>query len=99
MLPIALILPLATIIANLLSLEESIIVSGLVGIAYVWSVLLIFFGTISIHNYSFTKNIVATLITLLGMVIITFLLLLFASLTQKLWGFIYNVITELSYRL
>ena len=99
LLPIVLILPFVTVIANFLSLEESVIITGLTGIAYGWSILLIFFGTLSIHNYSFTKNIVATLFTIAGMLIITFLLMLFASLTQKLCGFIYNVITELSYRL
>lgn len=69
------------------------------GIAYGWTILLIFFGMIAIHGYSFGRNLAATLFTLLGMLILTFLLLLFASLTQKFYAFLYNVVTELSYRL
>ena len=61
--------------------------------------MLIFFGMIAIHSYGFVKNILATLFSLLGMLIITFLLLLFASLTQKFYIFLYNLVTELSYRL
>lgn len=99
MLPLVLILPPLTVAANLLSLEESMILTLLRGIAYGWTILLIFFGMIAIHGYSFGRNLAATLFTLLGMLILTFLLLLFASLTQKFYAFLYNVVTELSYRL
>lgn len=99
MLPLVLVLLPTTVIANLLSLDESMIVTMLKVIAYGWTLMLIFFGMIAIHSYGFVKNILATLFSLLGMLIITFLLLLFASLTQKFYIFLYNLVTELSYRL
>ena len=67
--------------------------------AYGWTIGLIFLGMTSIHHYGPGRNLAAMLMSGLGMLVITFLLLLFASLTQKLGMFIHNVIVELSYRL
>lgn len=99
MLPLPLLLLPTTVMCNVLSAEESMIVSLLTTVAYGWTIGLIFLGMTSIHHYGPGRNLAAMLMSGLGMLVITFLLLLFASLTQKLGMFIHNVIVELSYRL
>ena len=99
MLPLPLLLLPMTVMCNVLSAEESMIVSLLTTVAYGWTIGLIFLGMLSIHHYGPGRNLAAMLMSALGMLVITFLLLLFASLTQKLGIFIRNVFVELSYRL
>ena len=97
--PLPLLLLPTTVMCNVLSAEEGMIVSLLTTVAYGWTIGLIFLGMTSIHHYGPGRNLAAMLMSGLGMLVITFLLLLFASLTQKLGMFIHNVIVELSYRL
>ena len=59
---------------------------------------LIFFGTLTIHDYSLGKNIVTVLFAIVGMMIIIFLGVLFFNLIQKIVAFIANLITEITYR-
>ncbi|MGN1081858.1 MAG: hypothetical protein ACI4QV_07195, partial [Acutalibacteraceae bacterium] len=68
-------------------------------IAYVWAILLIFLGTLTIHSYGLGKNIIATILSVVGMLVIVFLILLIFILTQKVYMFFQTLITEISYRI
>jgi len=97
-LPLPLMMIPATILTHVLSLDESAIITLLVSIGYVWTGLLLFFGVMVTHDYSFGKNILTVLGTLAGMVIIMFVTLLFSGLLGKIVSFIVNIYTELSLR-
>ena len=99
LLPLILILPVCTVAANFISLEEGQILNFAVTAAYGWTVILVIFGLLTIHGYSLAKNIVSLLLSLLGVAVILFLVLLFLTLTQKMYVFFYNAVTELLYRL
>ena len=88
----------ATILTHILTLDESAIISLLISVGYIWTGMLLFFGVMVTHDYSFSKNILTVLGTLVGMVIIMFLVLLFSGLFGKIVSFITNVYTELSLR-
>ena len=60
--------------------------------------LVLFFGVMVTHDYSFSKNILTVLGTLVGMVVIMFLVLLFSGLFTKIVSFVVNIYTELSLR-
>ena len=97
-LPLPMMLIPATILTHVLTLDESAIVSLLIGIGYVWTGFLLFFGVMVTHDYSFSKNLLTVIATLVGMVVIIFLALLFSGLLGKIASFIIGISTELSLR-
>ena len=98
LLPIILIVIPTTLISNVLTIEEGAILSFIEGLAYTWAILLIFLGTLTAHSYGLGKNIIATILSLLGMVIIVFMILLVFVLTTKVYTFFETLVTEISYR-
>ena len=97
--PIILVYIPLTLISNVFTLDESAIYAFFSALALGWAVVLIFFATLTIHDYSLGKNIVTVLLAIVGMMIIIFLGVLFFNLIQKIIAFIANLITEITYRL
>ena len=89
---------LTTLLSNIVTADEASLLTLAMGIALFWVGFLLFFGMMVIHDYSLFKNILTTLASIVGMAFIMFLGILFASLLGKLIGFVFNIITELSYR-
>lgn len=96
--PLPLMLIPATMLTHVLTLDESAIISLLIGVAYVWVGFLLVFGVMTTHDYSFGKNILTVLGTLVGMVILMFIALLFSGLLGKIVSFFTNIYTEISLR-
>ena len=99
LLPIPMMLIPATLLTNVLSLDEAGIVSLIASIGYIWAFLLIFLGTMVVHDYSLSKNIIITVSTIVGMAFIMFVGVLFSGLVTKLFSFVYNIYTELALRI
>jgi hypothetical protein len=98
LLPLPMMMIPATILTHILALEEGAIVSLLISVGYIWTGMLLFFGVMVTHDYSFSKNIITVLGTLAGMVVIMFMALLFSGLLGKIVSFVTNIATELSLR-
>ncbi len=96
--PLPVFFVLTTLLSNIVTVEEASLLTLAMGIALFWVGFLLFFGMMVIHDYSLFKNILTTLASIVGMAFIMFLGVLFASLLGKLIGFVFNIITELSYR-
>ena len=96
--PMPIFLIISTILSNVVTLEESQIVTLLVTIAFIWAGFLIFFGMMVTHDYSLFKTITTTVGTIVAMAIIMFVAVLFTSLLGKILSFITSIYTELSYR-
>jgi hypothetical protein len=88
----------STMLTHVLTLDESSIVSLLSTVGFVWAGFLLFFSVMVTHDYSFGKNIVTVLGTLVGMVVIMFMGLLFSGLLGKILSFVSNIYTELALR-
>ena len=97
-LPLPLMMIPATILTHVLTLDESAVITLLVGIGYVWTGFLLFFGVMTTHDYTFGKNILTVVGTLVAMVFIMFIAVLFSGLLSKITGFIVNIFLELSLR-
>ena len=97
--PLALLYIPMTIISNVMTLDEAAVYAFVGALAVGWTLALIFFGTLTIHDYSLGKNIVTVILSIVGMVIIIFLGVLFFNLIQKMIILIANLITEISYRI
>jgi len=97
--PLSLFLVLSTILTNVFTSEEAGIVSLLVGIGYVWTGILLFFGMVVTHDYSTGKNVITTLGTIVAMCVIMFIAVLFSSLVIKMVTFIIAIFTEIGNRI
>lgn len=97
--PLPLILIVSTVMSNFVTFEESAIVTMLVVVAYVWAGLLLFFGMMVTHDYSFGKNLAMCVVTIVGMAVIMFVGFLFSSLIGKMVSFVSSIISEISYRM
>lgn len=64
----------------------------------VWTVILIFLGLMVVHQYTVTKTVFSVFATLLIIVCFVFLILLFTSIYQQIYGFIMNIIREIVVR-
>ena len=98
LLPLILFIAPATLASNWVSLSEVQLIDLLVGIAFVWTVMLLFFGTMITHDYPLFKNLIIILSTILAMAFIVFLVLLFGMLLSKLVSLVTNIVSEIQYR-
>ena len=98
LLPLILFIVPATLGSNWVSLSEVQIIDLLVGIAFVWTIMLLFFGTMVTHDYPLFKNLITILGTVVAMAFIVFLVLLFGMLLSKLVSLVTNIVVEIQYR-
>jgi len=94
---ILLVLPIV-LLSNVFTLEEAQLLNTTINIALLWSGFLIFFGSLVVHDYTFGKNICVCVLSIVGIAIILFLILLFLNVSSRLLAFIQNLITEISFR-
>ncbi len=96
--PIPLIMIPVTAVTHVLSASEAGIVTLLIAFAWIWAGMLLLFGTQVTHDYTLGKNLITTILTIVGMVFIMFLIVLFSNLIAKLIGFISSIVVEITYR-
>ncbi len=98
LLPVPMLIVPSVIFSNILAENEGQLITLLVGIAFVWAGMLIFFGMMVTHDYSLLKNITTTLGTIVAMAFIIFVAVLFTSLVARMVSFVSSIIVELTYR-
>lgn len=86
------------VLSRVLTLDEGVFISwiGMLGVA--WSVILLLCGMMTLHNYSGAQSILFMILTVVGMVIITFLLVLAITLVQQMLSFGVTIFRELEFR-
>ena len=97
--PAALMTIVSTLLSNVLLFTEGDILTLIEILGYVWTALLLVFGTMVTHDYSMGKNIGTVLLSIVGMVFIMFLAILFTTLMTKIFSFVYNIVVEIQYRM
>ena len=96
--PITLILPIATIISNGISLNESVFFYLPQAIMFLWVVFLLFFLIKDIHNYEVGATIIIILKTIFTMAIIGVFIFVLYSLFNTLSELIVDIIREVILR-
>lgn len=86
------------ILSNILTGTELAIYRLLTALGYVLMVYMVFIGMVVIHEFGVAKTFLAVILTLIAAIIIVFVLLLMYELFQKLYGFLYSLINEISQR-
>ncbi|MBO4389555.1 MAG: YIP1 family protein [Lachnospiraceae bacterium] len=87
------------LLSNVITVDEGSFYEVFEGIALVWVGLLLMSAMMMIHDYSLLKALFAAVITVVGMMIIVFLILLFFSLISDAIAYFVSLYKELSYRL
>ena len=77
---------------------EAVYLTYLHVIGVVWSALLIFVGLMEIHDYSGPKTLMSIFLTLCGVMIIAFLVVLVSGLATQIYSFFATIYFELKLR-
>lgn len=85
--------------SNFLIEDESIWMVAVYYVGLGWSIILMIQAMRAVHQYSFGKTLGSILLTFAAMLIILFLVVLMLSLFQQVYVFIYQIYTEIAYRI
>lgn len=85
--------------SNFANAELSAFLVALRVVGYIWSGMILVFGMFYIHQFSFGSLVVNLILTVIGVAIILFLLLLGYSLVQQMSTFVVTIYNEIVFRL
>ena len=97
--PYSLSLLLCVVLSLFLTKDELTFLSIVQTLGLLGSALLVFTGTMTIHQFTVRKTVFSILLSLAGMVFIIFLAILFASILDKLFSYVVGIITEIKLRM
>lgn len=97
--PIILVIIPATVLSNLIRIEEGGVYYLLLGFAVFWSLALLLIGTLVTHDYSFGKTLMTSALIVAGMVAVLLLGMVFVMVMGFLGGFIADVYSEIAIRI
>ena len=97
--PIPLFMFPITICTHFLTLAEVSILNLLLTFSFIWVGLLIVFGSMVTHDYTFGKNLIMCVCTIVGMAFIMFVAVLFSGLANNIVSFVTAIVVEISYRI
>ncbi len=86
------------ILSNVVTIEESAILTAISGFGIVYFAFLVFAGLCVAHEYTAATNVVMILATFVAAIIIIFLAILYITLIQKVTSFVFTFGTELMKR-
>ena len=90
---------LYSLLSNVFSLSDFAYLALINVLGIGWTCLMLFIGIQVIHEYSFGKMLLTTLLTVLSAAVVIFICLLFFSLLQEMGNFIYSIYREISLRI
>ena len=97
--PYILIMNPITIISNYVTKEEGAFITYFEALALGWAAALILVSVMQIHDYGLGKAILAIIFSVVGMMVIVFLVLLFFSLVSDAIAFFVSIAKELIFRM
>lgn len=89
----------ATLLSHFLTFDENGIYNLFKILGLIWVGILLFFGILTIHQFTVSKTIATILIAIIGMAIIMLLIILFFIIVQQFISFCYFTIREVYLRL
>lgn len=97
--PYVLLVNPVTIISNFVTDEEGAFLAYFQGLALIWAAVWILISVMQIHDYSLFKAIMAIAFSVVGMMIIVFLIMLFFSLVSDAVAFFISIGKEILFRI
>lgn len=96
--PLVIILIPITILSNYMVIDEAYFYYLFISIGVIWSMSLLFIGTVMTHDYTVTKAVLTILIITIGIVLVAFVGLLFFMIIDRLILFVMDLYNEIVYR-
>ncbi len=87
------------IISNFITRDETAFYDVLNTVSFLWVIVLLFMAMMMIHQYSFGKTLLFTIITLFGMLVFIFIMMLFFSLISQGIAYFVSLVREVIFRL
>ena len=87
------------IMSNFVTVEEGSFYTVFDSISLLWCAVLIFMAMMMIHQYSFGKTLLFTIITIFGMLVFIFIMLLFFSMISQGVAYFISLGREVVFRL
>lgn len=84
-----------TFLSNFLLLNESAVLGIISAVAIIYAAIILISGMLKIHDFTMYRFIGTTLLTVIGIAIIVFLLILIGILLQQLGGFAVSILIEI----
>jgi len=81
-------------LSYMLTADEAIFITIIKAIGIIWSAVVIYLGTYAIHQFSAGKTFGSLILTVVGMIIILFVLIMIYTLLQQAFGFVYSLYVE-----
>lgn len=97
-LPYAISILIATILSNFTVYEEGTFFSLVITVGLFWSMLLLISGIKEVNQFSVLRTASSLLLTVVGMMLVLFIIVLFISLVQQFYTFIGTIINEIMFR-
>lgn len=89
----------ATVMSNFVTQNELMFINFFFTIGYIWVGFLLFVAVLSTHDYQLGSNVITVTLTIVGMIIIVFLMLLFVNLIGQMFSMFSNIYKEITFRL
>lgn len=94
LIPLAISLIPLTILSNCVTQEDAAFYHVLLAMVVAYTGFLILVAIMEVHQYSFAKTVGSLVITIIGMVICVFIMLLFVNLINTMFDFVVRLYTE-----
>lgn len=90
---------LYTLMSNFFTLEEKTFLDYLMMVGMGWSIVMVFFALQGLHMYSFKRNVISIVVTILGMLVVIFIVFLMFNLFVQFFSFVESIYKEVLYRM
>ena len=90
---------IAAIVSQVMSLEEDIYLYLLDYCGIIWFAIILVVGIMTVHQYTLKKTVATFVLTVAAATVIIFVVLLFLSLFQEIFGFAYTIYREITLRI
>lgn len=96
--PVLAVSAISLVLSNVMCLDEGFFYYALQTIGTGWTLLMVFISNGRLNQYGFKKNVISLLLSVLGMLIVLFLVFLFFNLWTQVINFVGSLVDEISYR-
>ena len=87
------------LLSQFITFDEGAIYWVLAGFSVLWTTILILAGMMMVHDYSLTKTVLSSLLTIVGMGVIVFIFVVFFSLISDAAAYFISLYKEILFRL
>lgn len=94
-LPVVISMSLVLGLSHVLVENEAFLLSFILQIGVIWSLVILFIGLLTLHDYTMRENVRSILFSILFMSIVAMIFILIFMMWEQLWLFLYTVAKEL----